>query len=59
MEFKKNILVVDDDPDVVAIIKGILHSGEYEIQSVCRGREVFARLEEKRPEMLTKQLTSR
>jgi DNA-binding response OmpR family regulator len=52
MEFKKNILVVDDDPDVVAVIKGILHSGEYEIQSVCRGREVFARLEEKRPDLI-------
>ena len=36
MDFKKNILVVDDDPDVVTIIKGILHSGEYEIQSVDR-----------------------
>ncbi len=52
MEFKKNILVVDDDPDVVAIIKGILRSGEYDIQSVCRGREVFARLEQKRPDLI-------
>lgn len=52
MGFKKNILVVDDDPDVVTIIKGILHSGEYEVQSVYRGREVFARLEEKKPDLI-------
>lgn len=52
MGFKKNILVVDDDPDVVTIIKGILHSGEYEVQSVYRGQEVFARLEEKKPDLI-------
>lgn len=52
MGFKKNILVVDDDPDVVTIIMGILHSGEYEVQSVYRGREVFARLEEKKPDLI-------
>lgn len=52
MGFRKNILVVDDDPDVVTIIKGILHSGEYEVQSVYRGQEVFARLEEKRPDLI-------
>ncbi len=52
MELKKNILVVDDDPDVVTIITGILRSGEYEVRPAYRGKEVFARLEEKKPDLI-------
>lgn len=52
MERKKTILVVDDDPDVVTIIRGILSGGEYEVHSVYRGQEVFARLDEQKPDLI-------
>ena len=52
MDSKKTILVVDDDPDVATIIKGILNSSEYGVRSVCNGRQVFAELREQRPDLI-------
>lgn len=52
METKKTILVVDDDPDVVTIVRGILNGGEYDVQSVHSGQEVFTRLGEERPDLI-------
>lgn len=52
METKKTILVVDDDPDVVTIVRGILNGGEYDVQCVHSGQEVFTRLGEERPDLI-------
>lgn len=52
METKKTILVVDDDPDVVTIVRGILNGGEYDVQCVHSGQEVLARLGEERPDLI-------
>lgn len=52
MGCKKTILVVDDDPDVGTVISGILNSGEYEVQSVYRGQEVFVRLVEQKLDLI-------
>ena len=49
---KKTILVVDDDPDVVTIVKGILNGGGYEVRSACNGQGLFARLQEARPDLI-------
>lgn len=52
MDSKKAILVVDDDPDVVTIIKGILGGGEYGVRSVYSGQQVFTELREQRPDLI-------
>ena len=52
METKKTILVVDDEPDVAAVVRGILNGGEYDVQCVHSGQEVFARLGEERPDLI-------
>lgn len=52
MDTKKTILVVDDDPDVITIVKGILNSGDYAVQCACNGREVFTRLQEEKPDLI-------
>lgn len=52
MDSKKTILVVDDDPDIATIIKGILGGGEYNVRSVIRGQQVFTELREQRPDLI-------
>ncbi|MEK6602581.1 MAG: response regulator [Candidatus Binatota bacterium] len=52
METKKTILVVDDDRDVVTIVRGILNGGEYDVQCVHSGQEVFTRLGKERPDLI-------
>ena len=51
MDTKKAILVVDDDPDVVTVVTGILNS-EYTVQCAYNGRELFARLQEEKPDLI-------
>lgn len=52
MDAIKTILVVDDDPDVATIIRGILNSGDYKVQCVNSGRELFMRLQEEKPDLI-------
>lgn len=52
MDKKRTILVVDDNPDVVTIVKEILNSGEFEVQCASNGKEVFSRLEEHKPDLI-------
>lgn len=52
MEQKKTILVADDNPDVVTIIKEILNSEKYEVQCACNGEEVLSRLEGQKPDLI-------
>ncbi len=49
---KKTIIVVDDNPDIVAIIKNILEKEGYLIQTAYNGMEVFSRLEEQKPDLI-------
>ena len=49
---KGTILVVDDDPDIVAIAKIILEGEGYGVQTANNGLDVFSRLKEKRPDLI-------
>ncbi len=49
---KGTILVVDDDPDIVAIAKIILEGEGYVVQTAYNGLEVFSRLEEQKPDLI-------
>lgn len=52
METKKTILIADDDPDVVTVVKKILQGGGYEVRCAYSGREVLAWLQEERPDLI-------
>ncbi len=49
---KGTILVVDDNPDVVALVKNILERKGYGVQTAYNGLEVFFRLEEQKPDLI-------
>lgn len=51
-ETKKSVLVVDDEPDLVRIVKTILEGQGYEVQCAYDGLEVFRCLEERVPDVL-------
>jgi len=52
MDTKRNILVVDDNPDIITIVRNILEGRGYAVQSAVNGREVFTRLGEGRPDVI-------
>jgi DNA-binding response OmpR family regulator len=52
MDAEKTIIVVDDDPDVPIIVKGILNSEPYKVQCVSSGEELFFRLKGGRPDLI-------
>src|SRR3990170_2409331 len=52
MDAEKTIFVVDDDPDVPIIVKGILNSEPYKVQCVSSGEELFFRLQGGRPDLI-------
>ena len=41
MDKNKTIMVVDDNPDIVTIVKTILEGKGYGVQSAYSGQEVF------------------
>jgi len=47
-----NILVIDDDPDFVAITKAILETKQYKVISAYDPDEGYAKLEEEMPDAL-------
>ncbi len=49
---KNTIMVVDDDPDMVAIIKTILEVKGYALQFAHNGQEVFNLLGEQKPDLI-------
>lgn len=51
-EKKKRILVVDDEPDVVNIVKRILESDGHDVMCAYDGLEVFQRLQEQTPDII-------
>ncbi|MBI4489698.1 MAG: response regulator [Deltaproteobacteria bacterium] len=52
MNAKKTIMVVDDNPDIVTIVKTILEGRGYSVQCAYSGLEVFTRLEEQKPDLI-------
>lgn len=52
MDWKKTIMVVDDNADILTVVRSILEKRGYEVQCAADGMEVFARLEEKKPDLI-------
>lgn len=48
----KTIIVVDDNPDIVNIVKTILEGKGYNVMSAFSGPELFERLKEKKPDLI-------
>ncbi len=49
---KRTIMVVDDNPDIVTIVKTILEVKGYGVQSAYSGQEVFNLLGELKPDLI-------
>ena len=49
---RKTIMVVDDDPDIVTLVKTILERKRFGVQTAYNGLEVFSRLEEQKPDLI-------
>ncbi len=49
---KKTIMVVDDNPDIVTIVKTILEVKGYTVQSAFSGQEVLSLLKEQKPDLI-------
>jgi DNA-binding response OmpR family regulator len=52
METKKTIMIVDDNPDIVTIVKGILDSKGYTVLCAYSGEEVFDQLAAQTPDLI-------
>ncbi len=52
MDTKRTIMVVDDNPDIVTIVKTILEVKGYGVQSAFSGQEVFNLLSEQKPDLI-------
>jgi len=48
----KTIMVVDDDPEIVTLVKTLLEREGYVVQTAYNGLEVFSRLEEQKPDLI-------
>jgi two-component system alkaline phosphatase synthesis response regulator PhoP len=51
-ERKKKILIVDDDPDILAAIGAVLEARNYEVATARDGEEGLARLKEEKPDLM-------
>ncbi len=49
---KSTIMVVDDNPDIVTIVKTLLEGKGYNVQSASCGQEVFPLLTKKKPDLI-------
>lgn len=52
MSDKKNILVVDDDPDLVEAVSMKLESKGYQVAKAYDGVEAWTRIKEQRPDLV-------
>ncbi len=52
MDDKRTIMVVDDNPDIVTIVKTILEVKGYAVQSAFSGQEVLSLLKEQKPDLI-------
>ena len=53
----KKILVVDDEPDVVAYLGALLADNGYEVSEAADGREGFTKAKAERPDLITLDIT--
>jgi two-component system alkaline phosphatase synthesis response regulator PhoP len=51
-ERKRKILIVDDDPDILAAIGAVLEARNYEVATARDGEEGLARLKEEKPDLM-------
>ena len=51
-ERKRKILIVDDDPDILAAIGAVLEARNYEVATARDGEEGLARLNEEKPDLM-------
>ncbi|MCK5589710.1 MAG: response regulator [Dehalococcoidales bacterium] len=51
-ERKRKILIVDDDPDIIAAIGAVLEARNYEVATARDGEEGLARLKEEKPDLM-------
>ena len=49
---KQTIFVVDDDPDLVTILRLILEHNGYQVVCVYSGRQLFTSLEDQKPDLI-------
>lgn len=54
---KRTILVVDDEPDVVTFLTTLLQDNGYETVTASTGAEAMQRIREKRPDLVTLDIT--
>ncbi len=52
MEIKKTIMVVDDNPDIVTIVKTILEGKGFDVLSASSGQELLNLLQNKKPDLI-------
>jgi len=51
-ERKRKILIVDDDPDILAAIGAVLEARNYEVATARDGEEGLAELKEEKPDLM-------
>jgi CheY-like chemotaxis protein len=52
MDTKKTIMVVDDNPDIITIVRTILEGKGYNVLSAYSGAELFTTLEKQKPDLI-------
>lgn len=52
MDTKKTIMVVDDNPDIVTIVRTILEGKGYNVASAYSGAELLSSLEKGKPDLV-------
>jgi two-component system, OmpR family, alkaline phosphatase synthesis response regulator PhoP len=52
MDTKKTIMVVDDNPDIITIVRTILEGKGYNVMSAYSGAELLSTLEKDKPDLV-------
>ena len=52
MDTKQTIMVVDDNPDIVTIVRTILEGKGYKVLSAYSGAELLSSLEQQKPDLI-------
>lgn len=52
MDTKKTIMVVDDNPDIITIVRTILEGKGYKVMSAYSGAELLSSLEKDKPDLV-------
>lgn len=52
MDNEKTIMVVDDNPDIITIVRTILEGKGYNVLSAYSGAELFTSIEQQKPDLV-------